>query len=246
MSTLYTKSELAKKPVAELKELADAHGFEFEGKVTKPDYIENLLTLTEDDALVEADDEEVDDEVEADDEVDDEEDDEAEPEAAGDDELDDEDEELDDEELDEEVDIVEPKSKPKAAVVKKTTKTTTTTTAKPAAKPKTEGGENTMAAKQVATALGTEAKTLRQFFRSPISTIEPVGSGGRYEFNESDIPQIKAEFETWRSAHAARGSKRGTKGSTPAKPVEVIEEVEEIEELELDDELDDEDLELDE
>ena len=103
--------------------------------------------------------------------------------------------------------------------------------------------KDTLAAKQVATELGTDAKTLRQFFRSPASTVEAVGSGGRYEFNASDVPKIKSEFEAWKAGHAARGSKRTGEGGSKrgrAAAQEIV-EVEEVEELEIEDE----DLELD-
>ena len=56
---------------------------------------------------------------------------------------------------------------------------------------------DTYTAKQVAYRLGTDAKTLRKFFRSSHSTVEPVGQGGRYEFESSDMPQIKKEFAGW-------------------------------------------------
>lgn len=229
---LYTKAELTKQTVAELRTLAEDHGLEFDDKPTKVQAIAELLKLNEDDALVE---DEADEEEELDDEVDDEEvdDEEADDELPAED-----DEELDDEKLDEEeIDevIVEPKKRPAKAAATKPAK---------AAKASTAGEGETLAAKQVATMLNTEAKTLRQFLRSPASTFEAVGSGGRYEFTEGDVPQIKQEFDAWRSAHAARGSKRTAgKGSTPSKPIEEVEELEEIEEL--DDELDDEDLELD-
>lgn len=158
-----------------------------------------------------------------------------------DDELDDEaeDDEVEDDEVDdEEEDVVEEEPAPKKS--------------KKPAKKKTESNENTLQAKQVATILGTEAKTLRQFFRSEASTVEAVGSGGRYEFLETDVPKIKEEFEAWKAAHASRGRGRpaGSGGGRKAKKVaeaEIIEEVEEIEELEieeLDDEIDEDDLEL--
>lgn len=157
--------------------------------------------------------------------------------------LEDEEEELEDEEdLDEELEEDEVEEAP----AKKTTKkpATKAATKKPAA-----DGEETLAAKQVATILGTEAKTLRQFLRSSASTFEAVGSGGRYEFTKGDVDNIKKEFDAWRSAHAARGSKRGPsagKGTKAAVNAEEIEEVEEIEELEeeLDLEIDEEELEL--
>ena len=113
---------------------------------------------------------------------------------------------------------------------------------KPRAK-KQVAEKDTLAAKQVATELGTDAKTLRQFFRSPASTVEAVGSGGRYEFNASDVPKIKSEFEAWKAGHAARGSKRTGEGGSKrgrAAAQEIV-EVEEVEELEIEDE----DLELD-
>lgn len=222
--TLYTKDELRAQSLTELKSLAEDHDIEFDGKPTKLEIITELMKITSERTVDET---ELDDEVEDDDELDE-------------DELDD--EELDDDEIDEIV------SKP----VAKAAKASKATAAKPAkakaAKaPRAEGEGELLAAKQVATMLGTEAKTLRQFFRSPASTLEAVGSGGRYEFTEADVPQIKLEFDAWRAGHAARGASRaaGKKGSTPTGKAAVsIEEVEEIEELELDDdeELDDEEL----
>src|SRR5690606_30178741 len=63
---------------------------------------------------------------------------------------------------------------------------------------------DTLTAKQVATRLGTDAKNLRKFFRSKASTVEPVGQGGRYEFNASDFEKIKAEFDAWNSTKRTR------------------------------------------
>lgn len=174
-------------------------------------------------------------EVEIDDDEEDDEDDDVEE-----DEVDDEedDEEDDDEESDEEEDEIEPEPAPK--------KTRT-------AKKKTDDkGENTLAAKQVATLLEVDAKTLRQFFRSTASTIQPVGSGGRYEFAEADVPKIREEFAAWKAGHASRGAKRTGEGKSTRKrggknkPVEAVDEVEEVEELEIEELEDpDEDLELD-
>lgn len=225
---LYTKTELEKSTITELKTLAKENRIDIEKSWKKADLVEALLAVEEpEEELDEELDEELEEELEDEDEV-----------------------ELDDEELpdeDEEVDEVEEEKPAKAkAPAKKSSK-------------KTEGDEgNTLAAKQVATILSknlginVEAKTLRQFFRSPASTIEPVGSGGRYEFLETDIPTIQKEFEAWKAGHASRGTKReggGRKGRRGSDaPVEIVEEVEEIEELEfeddLDDELDDEELEL--
>ena len=76
----------------------------------------------------------------------------------------------------------------------------------------------TYTAKQVASRCGTDSKTMRKFFRSNNSTVEPVGQGGRYEFAATDLPKIKREFNTWQSKSKAR---------TP-KPVDQVHTKEEI------------------
>lgn len=211
---LYTEAELAKKSIADLKALAKENNVDLQAGWKKKDLIDALAELEEPDIEEELDEDEDDIEDTGDEEVDDEEE----------DELDE--PELDDEEEDDIEEAPAKKSATKKAVAKK------------------DVDPDALAAKQVATLLGTEAKTLRQFLRSDASTFEAVGSGGRYEFTEADVPKIKTEFEAWKSAHASRGTKR-TKDSTP-DVVDEVEEVEEIEELEeLDDEVDDDDLELD-
>jgi hypothetical protein len=226
MAQKFTEAELKKKPIAELRKLVDEAGYETDG-LKKQDLIEAVLEAYKE--PVEDDADEVDDEDEVDDT-------EATDEADDDEELDDEElpepDAVDDEEDDE---VDEEPAKP----------------AKKTRKPKAEkdpAAGDTLAAKQVATILKTEPKTLRQFLRSDASTFEGVGSGGRYEFTDGDIPKIKEEFDKWREGHAARGSKRtaGAKADKAANVVEV-EEADEIEELsEQLDEIDDEDLELDE
>lgn len=57
--------------------------------------------------------------------------------------------------------------------------------------------EKTYSAKQVATRIGTDAKTLRKFFRSSASPFEAVGQGGRYEFPAKELPEIKKLFDRW-------------------------------------------------
>lgn len=164
------------------------------------------------------DDDELDDEI--DDEVDDEDDDESD---------DEEDDELPEDD-DEEDDIEEEKPQAK----------------KSKAKSEKAASSNTLAAKQVAQLLSTDAKTLRQFFRSEASTIEPVGSGGRYEFNESDLPQITEEFNKWQANKSGRGRPAaGGKGKGKKAVTEEIETLEEVEEIEELDDIDEDDLELD-
>ena len=213
----YTKSLLSKKTKAELIELAESDGIEYDEDGTKAELVEALLEVEEADDIEEDDsDEEVDDSEEDDLEL----------------------PEDDEEEVDE--------------VVEVTTKKTTAKKTKYTEGGKTDDGEKLLGAKEVATQIGTDAKTLRQFFRSGKSTIAPVGAGGRYEFKESQIGDIKVEFETWKANKPGRGAKaeggtttrrkRGEKAGP--KPEDIIDEVEDIEELEEIEELDEEDLEL--
>lgn len=96
----------------------------------------------------------------------------------------------------------------------------------------------TYTAKQVATRIGTDAKTLRKFFRSSASTVEPVGQGGRYEFAAEDMKKIRDEFTKWNNNKTPRGQKGlpkvGKKGRQAPAAAEVIEEDDSV--LELDDE----------
>lgn len=105
----------------------------------------------------------------------------------------------------------------------------------------------TYTAKQVATRIGTDAKTLRKFFRTDASTVEPVGQGGRYEFDAADLPKIREEFEKWNSGKTTRAPKdsgekapRKSRGRSAPAHADLIEEDDEILELDDDDELDDE------
>lgn len=57
---------------------------------------------------------------------------------------------------------------------------------------------------EVAARLGTTARTLRQFLRSPMSTFVAVGSGARYDFTEKDIPMLEKRFSEWQGAGKPR------------------------------------------
>lgn len=82
--------------------------------------------------------------------------------------------------------------------------------------------EKTFSAKQVATRIGTEAKVLRKFFRDPNSGFKAVGQGGRYDFDETDIPKIKAAFDTWNKGkvkrHRPTAAERALAEKTEAVP----------------------------
>lgn len=223
----YTEATLKKKSVAELKELAEDlfDEDELEAITTKQPLIDKLLESDTDE--VEDDEDELDDD-EASDEVDD-----------SDDEVDDEEDDLEVPEADEVDEIDEVEEKPKAKPAKKTKYTDGG---------KNEAGEKLLGAKEVAAQIGTDAKTLRQFFRSGKSSFGAVGAGGRYEFSEADLPKIKSEFEGWKANKPGRGratdgestSKKRRSGKAAPKPEDTIDEVEEVEDL---DDLDD--IELD-
>lgn len=202
-----TKTTLAKKSVADLRELADDHGIDYKG-IKKADLAILILRA------IEAADEEEDDEVEDDDIELDEDEEEDDSDSVDDDEEDDD----DDLELPEE-DEVEEEDDEEDEVVEEPKK-------KAPKKKRPEPSGDTYTAKQVATRIGTDAKTLRKFFRSPASTIEPVGQGGRYEFAKEDVPTIQAEFAKWQSAQTAA---RPAKGRGVAKPKGPKPEVEELE-----------------
>lgn len=81
----------------------------------------------------------------------------------------------------------------------------------------------TYTAKQVAMRCGTDAKTMRKFFRSSFSSTEAVGQGGRYEFDAADMPKIKKEFREWLTRKTVKRPKAAseiseTKKSTPLHP----------------------------
>ena len=76
-----------------------------------------------------------------------------------------------------------------------------------------DGEEKTFSAKQVATRIGTDAKQLRKFFRDPASGYDAVGQGGRYDFPESMLPEIKAKFDAWASTKVRRNR---AKAAVPA------------------------------
>lgn len=159
------------------------------------------------------------------------------------DELDD--EELDDEELEDSADEVDDELEEDDEVDDTETDSIVKAVDKAIEKidPPEPTGE-TLTAKQVATRIGTDAKTLRKFFRSPNSTVEAVGQGGRYEFAKEDLEKIRSEFTNWNTNKPARAPK-GSKSTADAEPKRKVEDIPE-EDLELDDdeleELDDSQL----
>jgi hypothetical protein len=57
-----------------------------------------------------------------------------------------------------------------------------------------------MDTRDVAAYLDTTPRLLRQFLRSSFSTFAAVGSGGRYDFTDRDMPTLEKRFGEWRGA----------------------------------------------
>lgn len=54
--------------------------------------------------------------------------------------------------------------------------------------------EQTFVSKQVARQLGIEGRKFRQFLRA---TGQGVGQGGRYEFTQAEVDQLKIDYKKW-------------------------------------------------
>jgi hypothetical protein len=84
-----------------------------------------------------------------------------------------------------------------------------------------EETEEMLSAKQAATKLGTDARTLRKFLRKKNGL---VGQGQRWVIDPADISSLKKEFEAWNKG-------TGEKAPKPAPTSdEVLEEIAEAEE----------------
>lgn len=97
----------------------------------------------------------------------------------------------------------------------------------------------TLGAKQVATRIGTDAKTFRKFLRQSGGG---VGQGRRYDFPEADVPKLAKEFSTW----LAKSKAPKTPADKPAVPqMKLKGKGATLTIVQDDDEIDDEELELD-
>lgn len=72
---------------------------------------------------------------------------------------------------------------------------------------------------EVAEAVGTTPRILRQFLRSRMSTFVSVGSGSRYEFDDRDLPTILARFTEWSKAGKPKAMVPAIKRRKPSKAV---------------------------
>jgi hypothetical protein len=72
---------------------------------------------------------------------------------------------------------------------------------------------------EVAEAVGTTPRILRQFLRSRMSTFVSVGSGSRYEFEDRDLPTIIARFADWSKAGKPKAMVPAVKKRKPSKAI---------------------------
>lgn len=66
---------------------------------------------------------------------------------------------------------------------------------------------------QVATKLKTDARTLRKFLRSSVSTFTPVGQGKKYQLQDTDLPSLTEQFRAW-----SDGKPRTKTGAPAGRP----------------------------
>ena len=102
-----------------------------------------------------------------------------------------------------------------------------------------------LSAKEAATELGTDARTLRKFLRKRNGL---VGQGQRWAIDRKDIKALKKEFDAWAKGKPEAKADDGGKPEKPAKEKSLPKTDEEIygSNDDLDDELEElEDLELD-
>lgn len=108
-----------------------------------------------------------------------------------------------------------------------------------------------LSAKEVARELGTDARTLRKFFRSGQSPVDPVGQGGRYGIDPKDMKKLRKKFDAWANKKpSTTKAKKDLPDDLPDDFTTVEDEVEEVDldglEGPSDDDLEFIDLELDE
>ena len=78
-----------------------------------------------------------------------------------------------------------------------------------------------MDTKAVAEILRTESRILRRFIRDKKSTFQAVGSGSRYDFPESDLPELKRRFAEWAGNRQLARPQTTTTNKTPVDPEKV-------------------------
>lgn len=105
-----------------------------------------------------------------------------------------------------------------------------------------EPASDGLSAKQLATALGTEGRTVRKFLRSKFGK---VGQGQRWNIRPGDVEALKKEFSEWGKSTRSEGKK--TKAKSAPAPDDEVDDIAELgnDELEEIDDIEDlDDLEL--
>lgn len=81
-------------------------------------------------------------------------------------------------------------------------------------------GGDALSAKEAATLIGTDARTLRKFLRSQHGL---VGQGQRWAISSDDIPALKDKFEAWHKPKAESTDKPKAKAAKAAPPADDLE-----------------------
>lgn len=93
----------------------------------------------------------------------------------------------------------------------------------------------TLSAKEVATELGTDARSLRKFLRSEAKSkggvigVDTPGKGKRYAILASKVKAMKPRFAAWAEAQAkiraeAKAAREAAEADNPPEDEEVLEE----------------------
>lgn len=83
----------------------------------------------------------------------------------------------------------------------------------------------TFGAKQVATRIGTDAKTFRKFLRSSNSPVQAVGQGKRYDFPESELPRLAKAFKSWQENSKSNGASKKAEARGRQDEEQAVEEL---------------------
>ena len=77
-----------------------------------------------------------------------------------------------------------------------------------------------MTTREVAEALSTTPKVLRQFLRQDV-TFGSVGSGSRYTFEERDLPRLRKHFDEWAKTRTT-SRRRADDDGQPGLPASIL------------------------
>lgn len=97
-----------------------------------------------------------------------------------------------------------------------------------------DDGGDLLSAKEAATRIGTDARTLRKFLRKKNGL---VGQGNRWAIDVEDLDALKTEFNAWAKGNKAASDEKKAKAKVTAPPADddAFEEIDDddLEELEV-------------